>query len=198
MGGIQTPMNPLAPISEPTPGAESAMPGIVIIYDDRASGFQAKRFSDMLAASLGHPGQAAPVCWRSELMDLPGVAAEMRSDAARSEFVILSLRGNRGLSVEMKEWIEGWLAAASGGPSSLIALFDRERSIATYAESVRCYLRQVSFEAGIPFFAHCTIAMNAAEELFAEEDEEAIVVRPERRRRRRRARSTIFQATAAA
>lgn len=192
-------MNILPPISEPIPGAGSTTPGFMIIYDDRTTGLQAKRFSDMLATALGCLGRAVPACWRSELMDLPGLAAEMASDAARSEYVILSLRGDRGLSVEMKEWVEGWLAAASGGPSSLIALFDRERSVAAYAESVRCYLRQVSSEAGIPFFAHCTVApANAAEEFFAEEEEDEIVARPERRRRRRRARSTFHQATATA
>lgn len=166
-------MNTLAPQLElePTTCAEPTPHGIMIIYEDRTTGFQAKRFSDMLAASLGVSGQR-PACWRAELMDLPGIAAEMSADAARSEFVILSLRGDRGLSVEMKEWIEGWLASAAGGPASLIALFDRDRSAAAYAESVRCFLRQVASESGIPFFAHCAVApTNAADEFFEDEDE---------------------------
>lgn len=177
-------MHALTSTSESTLCDGSTVPGIMIIYEDRVTGFQAKRFCDILSDSIARRAQAPPACWRSELLDLPGIATEMTADAARSEFVILSLRGDRGLSVELKQWIEGWLVLASGGSSSLIALFDRERSTASSAESVRRYLRQISSEAEIPFFAHCALRpLGAANERLAGEDENEFVARAHRRRR---------------
>lgn len=102
---------------------------MTIIYEDRASGLIAKRFSDMLISSLGREVKCTLSCWRSELIDLPEVADEIARDAAASDFVILSLRGDSRLSMATRVWIGTWLAGAVDRPACLVALFDPERSL---------------------------------------------------------------------
>src|SRR6187401_1679743 len=99
-----------------------AAPNIVIIYQDRATGIHAKRFADMLAGTL--ESNCTMAFWRSELIELPEIASEIARDAAASEFVILALRGDTALSFAARDLIESWLACASGGIASLVALFD--------------------------------------------------------------------------
>lgn len=132
--------------------------GITIIYEDRETGLRAKRFGDMLNASLGSETRRKPALWRLELIDLPHVTEQLSRDAAASEFLILSLRGDMSFSTAVKQWLESWLDTATPGTTHLVALFDPERSVAAHAESMRCYLREVASEAGIAFFAHCAAA----------------------------------------
>lgn len=165
-------MNTSLPIPDSMADTGLTAPGITIIYEDRVCGLRAKRFSDMLADALGGEAAGKVCCWRSELLDLPGIAEQMTRDAEGGEFVILSLRGDTGLSVAMKWWIESWLTGAAGGPSSLVALIDADRSKTPHAESVRHYLRHVATSAGVAFFSHCMVALTGEEnESFPEESE---------------------------
>jgi len=151
-------MNPIAQIAESPTDTKSGLVGITIIYEDRLTGLIAKRFSDSLTASLAEEQIQTPFCWRSELVELPEIAARMTIDAAASEFVILSMRGDTGISMSLRHWIETWLNSAAGGPASLVALFDPERSRASVMQALRFHLRQSAAEARVPFFAHCAVA----------------------------------------
>jgi len=178
-------MNCFTPTIEPPADAPFAAQGITIIYEDRLTGLSAKRFSDMLAASLGGEHSSTPACWRVELIELPEIAAEITCDAAASEFVVLSLRGDTGLSMATRIWIESWLAKASEGSTNLIALFDPKRSRRGPAEGTRLYLRQAAADAGVAFFAHFAIAPGrVAAGQFSVVDDEAPA--PKRRRRFRK------------
>ena len=83
---------------------------------------------------------------------------QIARDAAASEFVIFSLRGNTSLSIATRVWIEAWLASADSESASLVALFDPERIRRGPAEGVRYYLRHAAAEASVAFFAHCVLA----------------------------------------
>jgi len=171
--------------------------GVTIIYDDRATALRAKRFSDLLVASCGGSNNQAPACWRSELIGLPGIAEEIVRDAAGSEFVILSLRGDASLSTEMKAWIEAWLVGAAGGPASLIAQFDPERSVAHHVENTRAYFRQVTASAGVAFFCHSTISPSEPATIPFSADDEPAAQRKSRGRSRNIV-AAFFPAAAAA
>jgi len=177
--------------------SESPAPTITIIYEDRIAGLRAKRFSDMLLTSLGADPDTMPACWRGELIDLPEIAQDISRDAGSSDFVILSLRGDTSLSAAMRLWIESWLAGATGGPASLVALFDADRSIASQAESIRYYLRNVANGSGVAFFAHCTVALGERTIPPLLEDE-GPAAHPIRRRRSRRVHTPFSPAYAAA
>jgi len=177
-------MNIPPPSTEPAADGESAAPGITIIYEDRVCGVRAKRFSDMLLVSLGGGTLGKLGCWRSELAELPDIAEEMSRDAAASEFVILSIRGDSGFSFAMKRWIESWLAGATGRPSSLVALVDAERSTMSHGEAARCYLRHVAANADVAFFSHCMAAASEEADAAFPEEKEFIAGRPAGRRSR--------------
>jgi hypothetical protein len=147
------------PVKTPILVAGPAFTGtpITIIYEDRATGLRAKSFSDRLALSLGEYPGCRPACWRSELIELPEIAAEISRDADASEFVILSLRGDTGLSMVTKQWIEAWLERSASSSATLISLFDPMRATAAHAGSIRYYLRDTTAHAGVPFFAHCAL-----------------------------------------
>ena len=117
-------MNHLAQIIETAAAQTRAAIGITIIYEDRVTGLRAKRFSDMLVASFCGEHSRTPACWRLQLVDLPEIAEEIAHDAAASEFVILSLRGNSSLSMAARAWIESWLASAADSAASLVVLCD--------------------------------------------------------------------------
>jgi len=147
-------MNALTQITEPADDNGCKVVGITIIYEDRETGLIAKRFADMLIASLGREEKCSLTCWRSELFDLPEFAEEIARDAAASEVVILSLRGDSSLSMATRGWIGTWLTGACDSSACLVALFDPERSRRGPAEGTRHYLRHVAGEARVGFFAH--------------------------------------------
>jgi len=179
-------MFPMKSVNESTANPVRSGTGIVIIYEDRATGLRAKRFADMLAASLGSECDCGMALWRSELIELPELAHEIARDAAASEFVIVSLRSDTSLSIATKDLLESWLALAAGGPSSLIALFDPVRTLVRFAESARFYLRQVATDAGVAFFGDFTAAPNEAKTIPFPVDAEEPVASLRRRRARSR------------
>ena len=134
----------------------SAAPNVTIIYDDLQTGLRAKDFHEMLLAELGCT-PADPACWRTELLDFATIATQALSDAAQSEFVFLSLRGDRALPSPLRQWLESWLALETSRQSSLIVLFDPVRSVVNEALGARHYIRRVTSEAGVAFFAHCSV-----------------------------------------
>jgi len=184
--------------SQPASGDSPSLGGITILYEDRATGLRAKHFSDMLSASLGDAHPADPACWRLELLDLPGLASEISEEAAASEFLLLSLRGDSSLSTATKLRLESLLERAEAGTLSLIALFDPVRSVAPHAESMRCYLRQVTTRAGVAFFAHCSTTPTDSDRVSADEDAEAAPISKPRRRHRRCFAESVFPPALAA
>ncbi|MEI9892542.1 MAG: hypothetical protein WDN28_01120 [Chthoniobacter sp.] len=178
----------------PAPSDSSAHCGITILYEDRATGLRAKRFSDMLAVSLGDLPPADPACWRLELIDLPALTDDISRDAAASEFLVLSLRGDTSLSRSSRQWLEALLENAERGTMSLIALFDPMRSVAPHADGLRCYLRQVTAQSGIAFFAHCSATPDDDRRALTGEDAESALGSKPRRGHRRFAES-VFPTT---
>lgn len=132
-------------VSTPTRAAVSS----VILYEDRAAGLRAKDFSDALAAQL--EAENITEVWRCDLLDRSGIAISAGYQATRSDFVILSLRGDTNLSPATRCWLESWLQHAGGGSALLIALFDPATSLALQVESTCACLRQIAIEAGINF-----------------------------------------------
>lgn len=178
-----------------TAAIRSAAPGgITILYEDRAAGLRAKRFSDMLSAALGDGPHTEPACWRLDLVDFPDFARKISRDAAASEFLLLSLRGDRTLSGTTRCWLESSLAGAVPDITNVIALFDPVRGVASHVESTRSYLRQVTALAGVTFFAHCITTPADCDARWADEPEEPLPL-PRPRRRRRHPASEHFPTT---
>lgn len=141
-----------------------------IIYDDLATGTQAKRFADMLTAAVGVDGQQQVELCRAEMLEVEHIANEMMQASEASDFVLLALRGDSSLPFSTKQWIEGWLERANGSGAAIVALFDPNRNTARFANSTRTYLRHVAGAAGVDFFAHSALSpqIEAARDLSSE------------------------------
>lgn len=130
-----------------------------LIYDDFSTGTRGKRFADMLAAAASEEHTIAP--WRCEMLEWEGISDDVTRDAAMSDYVIFSLRGDGGLSFPVKRWVESWLDRAAAGATVIVALFDPTRSTAGHANGTRHYLRHVARTAGMDFFGHSAVAEEA-------------------------------------
>ena len=164
--------------------ASSPLPsyGITIIYEDRETGLRAKRFSDLLTASLGSETSGEPSLWRLELIDLPSVAEQLSQAAAGSDFLVLSLRGDTSLSITARRWFDSWLEVTNPETAHLVVLFDPASSIAAITDSMRCYLRQIASEAGIAFFAHYATTPGKGADRKGKEEERGTAMKRKLRR----------------
>ncbi len=125
----------------------------VVLYDDFDCGIRAKDFADFLATKFGQPPALA--LWRCDLLGFPEIAEAARENALVSDFVIVSLRGDRPLPFETCHWIDTWLNSAKGGITSLMVLFDPIRNDAQHMGCACTMLRIAASRAGADFFAGC-------------------------------------------
>lgn len=151
---------PATRTQNPTAGPQGPT-RFTIIYDDFPTGTRAKRFAELLTASVGSESVCEIALCRSELLEVEGFANEAMRDATASDFVILALRGDSSLPITTKHWIETWLGQANGEAVCLVALFDPNRNTARFANSTRTYLRHVAAAAGVDFFAHSALPPQA-------------------------------------
>lgn len=170
---------------------------ISVIYEDRAAGLRAKLFADNLAAAIRHEGEFPVAMWRCELLDLPEMIDLVSRETAKAEFVILSLRGDAGLPVATKHYVETWLGKIAGQQAGLVALFDPKNGDGRIAGSVCSYLQHVASAAGVAFFSQQSLApigtsATACPSLRSK------ATRPGRRRRRKNNAAQLLSQTAAA
>lgn len=123
----------------------------LIVYEDFACGVRAKRFADELSTALGS-AIGEPALWRWELLEVPPLSEEALRDAAASDFVILSLRGDRHLSLAQKGWLARCLENAGTRAASLVALFDPTRTQFATMGGTREFLKYQATAVGVSFF----------------------------------------------
>jgi len=189
-------MKEARPTSSPPNSNSSAPHTISVIYEDRVAGLRGKYFADQLTSALAHEHECSITMWRCELVEL--LADHIAGETAQAEYVILSLRGNAGLSGSMKHFVESWLQTRKSEAPILIALFDPARGKVHINGSICSYLEHVASAAGIHFFSRETLTTIAADPLASP----SAVAKPagpkwNRENRNQRA-TTLFSETAAA
>lgn len=137
----------------PSKPVDSSRLKIAIVYEDFASGTRAKHFADRLAERLDSTCDVSGSLWRSELLACPAIAAEASLDAADSDFLIVSLRGDHVPTCSTRQWIKAQLATAARRGAALIFLADGIRGGRRVAEATRKYFRKTCAGSDVPFFS---------------------------------------------
>jgi hypothetical protein len=130
---------------------------VAIIYEDFASGVRAKCFTERLAKELGCACQLSDSLWRSELLEYSTIAEAAAHVTATSDYILVSLRGERILPFAARQWIETQLDAPEWHFDGLIVLADCRFGKFRVLEGLRRYLRCICSTKGVPFFSYPTL-----------------------------------------
>jgi hypothetical protein len=125
---------------------------VVIAYEDFATGKQAKRAYDFLAANLSHEWRVTSQMWKFDVLGNPELRVMAAKDAAMASLIIVSCRGDRELPPEVKTWIDTWLGY-KGDAVALVALFGCLPEQAPHALAIQAYLEGVAKRGYKEFFA---------------------------------------------
>jgi hypothetical protein len=80
----------------------------VVVYEGVACGSRAKAALDRVMARLAFDGVCSLDLWPFELLDYPLLKREAAESAARSDVIVLALRGDRPMPPAVRSWIELW------------------------------------------------------------------------------------------
>ena len=124
---------------------------VMIAYEDFESGKQAKSTYDFLIENLGTNCRFASQMWKFDVLGIPKLREMAAKDAATADIVILACKGPNRLPIEVKAWIELWLAEKNNA-IALVALFDSPDADPQQVESTREYLSSVAKRGQMEFF----------------------------------------------
>jgi hypothetical protein len=124
---------------------------VVIAYEDFETGKHAKKTCDFLAENLGDNCRVSNQMWKFDVLGIPKLREMAAKDAAHADIVIVSCHGSNDLPVEVKAWIELWMADQSN-TVALVALFDSPADDPQQANSIRDYLTGVANRGQMEFF----------------------------------------------
>jgi hypothetical protein len=125
---------------------------VVIAYEDVESGKNAQETCDFLAKHLGPDFQFSNQIWKFDALSVPRLRELAAEDAVRADLVIISSRGRTDLPVEVKNWIEQWLAEKRN-VVALAAIFGSPSREAIRAPAIRAYLADAARRGRMEFFA---------------------------------------------
>jgi hypothetical protein len=138
--------------SSPTDVDNTPTFGVIIAYEDFATGKHAKKTYDFLVENLRRECRFVSQMWKFDVLTIPKLREMAVKDAVMADIIIVSSHGGADLPEEVKAWIEGWLAE-KGNAIALVALFDcpPEEALRTYP--LRSYLAGVARRGNLEFFA---------------------------------------------
>ena len=125
---------------------------IVIVYEDFAAGKHAKETYDYLVHQLGCDYDFNSQMWKFDVLGNTKMREMAVKDAAAADLIIISTHGIGDLPVEVKSWIDHWVAE-KGHAMALVTLVDRPVGEGSENGSIRSYLQSVARKAKMDFFA---------------------------------------------
>lgn len=120
---------------------------VVIAYEDLETGKRAMKTYDYLVEHLGDQCLFANQMWKFDVLAVSKLKEIAARDAAGADIIIISAHEGNDLPVEVKSWIDQWLACKTRA-SALVGLFGAE----SIDNPVRDYLASVAKKAKIEFF----------------------------------------------
>ena len=106
----------------------------VIIYEDRATGIQAKCFYEDLVYELKRKYDLNLDLWSFQVLSIPKIGDSAAQVAAQADVVLLSLHGNAGLPAKIREWVDTWSRLIVDNKVALVVLADGSQTSAIMLE----------------------------------------------------------------
>jgi hypothetical protein len=113
----------------------------VAAYEDAGTDTRVNDFCRTLARQLGNKCEVIKHMWLLNELRMPQLRAIAAGEAAGADLIIIAVHHSDAVPLEVKDWIENWLARKGAHPDVLLALFDPlykgdSSSIRTYLEEV--------------------------------------------------------------
>jgi hypothetical protein len=121
----------------------------VAAYEDAPTDARVNEFCRSLAQHFGHRCEITKQMWLLNELRIPQLRAIAAGEAAGADLIIVSVHHAESLPLELKNWVEGWVAQKGEGPSVLLALFDPVYQ--GDSGSIRSYLQQVAAKRKMQF-----------------------------------------------
>jgi hypothetical protein len=144
------------------PSGERSPPAkfnIVIMYEDAGTRKQAKKGLAYVVKEFGNDFEIRHWMWRLDILQNPKLSVRTASSLAKSDLLMISLRGERPLPSKIRTLIDERLAQTVNHECALVALF--EAAASTTHSSVYACLASRARQQGLDFFEQ---AINGAEE----------------------------------
>ena len=121
----------------------------VAAYEDAATDARVNEFCRSLTRHLGQKREITKQMWLLNELRVPQLLAIAAGEAAGADLIIVSVHHAESLPLELKNWIESWVAQKGSRPSVLLALFDPVYQ--GDSGSIRAYLQQVATKRHMQF-----------------------------------------------
>jgi hypothetical protein len=124
----------------------------VIAYEDFQCGVRAMESFALLLQEID-PAEHSVKVWKFEPLGIPQLLADAVEDAISADLLIVSLRGDRPLPLEARQWIEGWRSLKPRMDAALLMVIDpcsRQTCTSLLAGG---YLETVAAGCGLQFFS---------------------------------------------
>jgi hypothetical protein len=148
--------------SREMPSGERSPPArfnVVIVYEDIESRKHAKKGLRYVAEEFGNDSEFRHSMWQLDDLQDPKLSVRAAPSLAESDLLMISLRGKRPLSPEIRALIDERLAQTANHQCALVALF--EGAASPTHSSVYVYLAASARQHGLDLFEQ---AINEAED----------------------------------
>jgi hypothetical protein len=139
--------------SQEMPSGERNPPAkfnVVIMYEDFGTRKQAKKGLEYVTEEFGSDFEIRHRMWRLDVLQDPKLSVRASPSLAKSDLLMISLRGERQLSAKIRALLDERLAQAENRATALVALF--EGAATATGSSVYACLSALARQHGLDFF----------------------------------------------
>jgi len=143
--------------------------GVVIVYEDFATGLKAKQLFDQLIMPRDARSKHFFKMWDFSGLRVDSLRSRAVEDAAAADVVCLSLRGKAELPATVKEWAERWRKLRAAHRCTVVVLLEPVDDLFADDSATIGFLRNVAHNANADFLATRTEVLAEQENSFARE-----------------------------
>jgi len=124
---------------------------VAVVYDDTSSRDRAIRMCDNLVNRFKDDLDFAFTWWNVRFFENPEIEQLAEQAAAEADLIFFSSAGAAEPSLEVKKWIEGWLACRETQEGALAVWVDKSTEMQDRITPLEFYLRDVAERGHLDF-----------------------------------------------
>lgn len=124
---------------------------MAVVYDDTASRDRAIRICDSLVNRFKGDLDFEFTWWNVRFFEDPAIEHLAEQAAAAADLIFFSIARSTEPSLEVKNWIEGWLACRETQEGALAVWVDKSSEIQDKISPLEIYLREVAQRGHLDF-----------------------------------------------